>query len=156
MIGITTKFQGLSDNELYKMYRIEEWKEMNEGDKQQLLQETVVRSAEKRGEVGCCIVNFEDLPDGTLGTHRNGVISLNRSHYAVGAENIEYKGKIITREIPAVNLDALETEMVNGIRAGNYEESYDHYTHINNMDDCVDCVKYADTIVEADTEGEQK
>nr|MCR4801796.1 hypothetical protein [Lachnospiraceae bacterium] len=109
MIGITTKFQGLSDNELYKMYRIEEWKEMNERDKQQLLQETVVRSAEKRGEVGCCIVNFEDLPDGTLGTHRNGVISLNRSHYAVGAENIEYKGKIITREIPAVNWDALET-----------------------------------------------
>ena len=48
------------------------------------------------------------------------------------------------------DLDALETEMVNGIRAGAYEEGYETFAHINNMDDCVDCVKYADTIIEAD------
>lgn len=48
------------------------------------------------------------------------------------------------------DLDALETEMVNGIRAGNYEEGYETFAHINNMDDCVECVKYADTIIEAD------
>lgn len=48
------------------------------------------------------------------------------------------------------DLDALETEMVNGIRAGNYEEGYEDYPHINDMDDCVECVKCADTLIEAD------
>ena len=51
------------------------------------------------------------------------------------------------------DLDALETEMVNGIKAGNYEEGYETFAHINDMDDCVECVKYADTIIEADKEG---
>ena len=50
------------------------------------------------------------------------------------------------------DLDALEQEMVNGIKAGNYEEGYEEHAHINNMDDCVDCVRYADTIIEADKE----
>lgn len=52
------------------------------------------------------------------------------------------------------DLDALETEMVNGIKAGNYDEGYETFTNINNMDDCVKCVKYADTIIEADEESE--
>jgi hypothetical protein len=50
------------------------------------------------------------------------------------------------------DLDALETEMENGIRAGNYEEGYEEFAHINNMDDCVDCVRYATTIIKADKE----
>lgn len=50
------------------------------------------------------------------------------------------------------DLDALEKEMINGIKAGNYEDGYDNYSHINNIDDCVECVKYADTIIEADAE----
>lgn len=49
------------------------------------------------------------------------------------------------------DLDALEQDMINGIKAGNYEDGYDNYSHINNMDDCVECVKYADTIIKADT-----
>lgn len=53
------------------------------------------------------------------------------------------------------DLDALETEMVNGIHAGNYEEGYETFAHINNMDDCVDCVRYADAIIEADKENEE-
>ena len=48
------------------------------------------------------------------------------------------------------DLDALEKEIINGIKAGNYEEGYETFAHINNMDDCVDCVRYADTIIEAD------
>lgn len=50
------------------------------------------------------------------------------------------------------DLDALETGMVNGIRAGNYEEGYETFAHIVDMDDCVDYVRYADTIIEADKE----
>lgn len=48
------------------------------------------------------------------------------------------------------DLDALEKEMVGGIRAGNLEEGYEEYSNINNIDDCVECVKFADTIIEAD------
>lgn len=50
------------------------------------------------------------------------------------------------------DLDELEKEMENGIRAGLLEEGYDNYPHINNVDDCVECIKYADTIIEADKE----
>ena len=46
------------------------------------------------------------------------------------------------------DLDKLYTEMNNGIKAGNYEEGYENYGHINDMDDCLECVKYADTIIE--------
>lgn len=53
------------------------------------------------------------------------------------------------------DLDALETEMVNGIKAGNYEEGYETFAHINDIDDCVECVKYADTIIEADKENKE-
>lgn len=50
------------------------------------------------------------------------------------------------------DLDEVEKEMKNGIKAGLLEEGYDNYPHINNVDDCVECVKYADTIIEADKE----
>lgn len=46
------------------------------------------------------------------------------------------------------DLDVLEAEMINGIKAGNYEEGYEEYAHINDMDDCIECVKYAPTIIE--------
>ena len=52
------------------------------------------------------------------------------------------------------DLDALEKEIVNGIKAGNYEEGYETFAHINDMEYCVECVKYADTIIEADKDGE--
>lgn len=54
-----------------------------------------------------------------------------------------------------IDADALEQEMINGIKAGNYEDGYDDYPNINNMDDCVECVRYADTIIEAE-EGEEE
>lgn len=47
------------------------------------------------------------------------------------------------------DLDKLYTEMNNGIKAGLYEDGYEHYGHINDMDDCLECVEYADTIIEA-------
>lgn len=47
------------------------------------------------------------------------------------------------------DLDKLYTEMNNGIKAGNYEEGYETFAHINDMDDCLECVKYADTVIDA-------
>lgn len=52
------------------------------------------------------------------------------------------------------DLDKLEKEMSNGIKAGLMIEGYEKYPNINNMDDCVECVKYADAIIEADKESE--
>lgn len=54
------------------------------------------------------------------------------------------------------DLDALEEEIINGIKAGNYEEGYETFAHINDMDDCVECVKYTPTIIEADEESEDE
>lgn len=50
------------------------------------------------------------------------------------------------------DLDALKENMENGIRAGLLEEGYERYTNILDMDDCVECVEFADTIIEADKE----
>ena len=49
-----------------------------------------------------------------------------------------------------IDRSKLLVELECGIRAGNYEEGYEKYPHINDMDDCFDTVKYADTIIEAD------
>jgi hypothetical protein len=43
-----------------------------------------------------------------------------------------------------VNRDKLVRDLECGIRAGNYEDGYEKYMHINDMDDCVDTVKYFD------------
>ena len=48
-----------------------------------------------------------------------------------------------------IDRSKLLVELECGIRAGNYEEGYEKYPHINDMDDCFDTVKYADTIIES-------
>ena len=47
------------------------------------------------------------------------------------------------------DLDALEEEMSGGINAGLMIDGYEDYSHINNMEDCLECVKYADTLINA-------
>lgn len=46
----------------------------------------------------------------------------------------------------AISRQALLEEIKNGIKAGNYEEGYEEYSHINDMDDIIECIKYADSI----------
>ena len=50
------------------------------------------------------------------------------------------------------DLDALYTDISNGIKAGNYEEGYEQYGHINNLDDVLEIIKFADPVIEADKE----
>lgn len=52
-----------------------------------------------------------------------------------------------------IDADELYADMINGIRAGNLEEGYERYQNINDVDDCVDYVRYADTVIEAEGEG---
>lgn len=47
------------------------------------------------------------------------------------------------------DLDALEEEMSGGTNAGRMVNGYKVYPHINNTKDCLECVKHADTIIEA-------
>jgi hypothetical protein len=53
-----------------------------------------------------------------------------------------------------IDRDALIKDLTNGIKAGLLLDGYEEYPNINNVDDCVDCVKYADTVIEA--EGEEQ
>ena len=46
----------------------------------------------------------------------------------------------------AISRKALLEEIENGIKAGNYEEGYEEYPHINDMDDIIECIKYADSV----------
>ena len=43
-----------------------------------------------------------------------------------------------------IDREKLIKELECGIRAGNYEDGYENYTHINDVDDCVNTVKYFD------------
>ena len=82
---------------------------------------------------------YETIKSDKYGVHQGRIYDIIRN------------GKVIPKEHGRLgDLDELERDMVNGIRSGNYEEGYEKYAHINSMDDCVDAVKYADTIIEAD------
>lgn len=50
------------------------------------------------------------------------------------------------------DLDKLEKEIDGGIKAGLMIEGYENYSNINDVDDCLECVKYAPTIIEAESE----
>ena len=45
-----------------------------------------------------------------------------------------------------ISRKALLEEIEKGIKAGNYEEGYEEYPHINDMDDIIECIKYADSV----------
>lgn len=53
-----------------------------------------------------------------------------------------------------VDKSKLLVELECGIKSGNYEEGYEKYPHINDMDDCLDTIKYADTVIPADKDGD--
>ena len=53
------------------------------------------------------------------------------------------------------DLDALYKEISNGNKAYNGIEGYDEeYPNISNVDDCLDAIKYAETVIEAERNGE--
>lgn len=73
----------------------------------------------------------------------NLVVNEMKKSIAAGIPLPKRHGDLIDRSKLVVELEC-------GIRAGNYEEGYEEYAHINSMDDCIDAVQYADTVVEAD------
>ena len=44
-----------------------------------------------------------------------------------------------------IEKEKLLIDINNGIKAGNYEEGYEQYQNINNMNDIIETIKYSDT-----------
>lgn len=84
-----------------------------------------------------------------------------KNKYPKNCENLTFVENALLEGTPLpkghgrlIDASALKVELECGIRAGNYEEGYEKYPHINDMDDCVDAIEYADTIIEADKESD--
>ena len=105
-----TMYGSLTDAQLYGMYRQSVWSGMGEHERQQLLQESVNRAAQERGEHGACEVRFADLDDGVSGEQRGSLILVNREMFVNDRQvsHTENYGTI-TRDYPTSNINALET-----------------------------------------------
>ena len=112
-----TIYGSLEDNELYAMYRGDIWFGLNETQRQQLLQETVNREAERNGELGSCEVLFEDMDPCILGEQSAGVIRLNRDAYVEDKRVHTYNGQTIEEPFTTSNYNALETVIHEDIHA---------------------------------------
>ena len=112
-----TIYGSYSDEALMDLYRESSWFCMGEDSRQQLLQETVNRSAAAKGELGACEVRFADLDSGTLGEQSGNVININRSVFAQDTYQHEYNGHMIEERAFDSNMRALETVLHEDIHA---------------------------------------
>ena len=104
-----TSLMGLSDGELYAMYRGENWFSMDEFARLELLQETVNRAASQNGELGSCRVEFVKMDHNTAGRQYGDVIQLNREMYVDDLRLANYNGQLIQTPLQDSNLHALTT-----------------------------------------------
>lgn len=112
-----TIYENLSNTELISLYRESSWSTMDENSRQQLLQETVNRSAAAKGELGACEVRFADLDSSLLGQQSGNVINVNRTVFAQDLYIHNYNGHIIEEKAVDSNMRALETVLHEDIHA---------------------------------------
>lgn len=112
-----TIYEKLSNDELYSLYRESSWKSLGEGNRQQLLQETVNRSASAKGELGACEVRFSNLDSSTLGVQSGNTIEMNRSVFVNDVYTHNYNGHLIEEPVFDSNMRALETVLHEDIHA---------------------------------------
>lgn len=112
-----TIYGNLSDIELVSLYRESSWFNMGEDFRQQLLQETVNRSAAAKGELGACEVRFTDLDSSILGRQSGNVIDVNRTVFAQDLYIHIFNGHIIEEKVADSNMLALETVLHEDIHA---------------------------------------
>lgn len=112
-----TKYCDISNNALFSMYRREQWLQMDEKARQELLQETVNRAAKANGEKGACEVVFTDLGPTTAGVQSKNVIQLDRNRFVNDVVVQEYNGCEMKMQLPDSNIQALETVLHEDIHA---------------------------------------
>lgn len=131
-----TRYGGLSDHELYSLYREAAFRGLNDAEKLDLLQETVNRDCVSKGMVGSPIVQWAQLPVNTAAEAApNGIISVNQQRVCSGTVTLQdASGNTISRDIPAFNIDTLNSvlhenvhelqfQMLNGsVAAANLDE----------------------------------
>lgn len=99
-----------------------------------------------------------DIPDNVYGLLKYFEEAMGLNDKEAGDDNVKTAlMRAVVNGIPLPehhgrlgDLDKLYTEMNNGIKAGLHEDGYENYGHINDMEDCLECVKYADVLIEAD------
>ena len=96
----------------------------------------------------CGLCPFDDYGYCTRAKrYSGGSATHGRASFCPLVELPEKHGDLIDR-------DALVKDLTNGIKAGFLFEGYEEYADINSAEDCVECVKYADAVIEA--EGEEQ
>lgn len=106
-----TIYGGVSDSQLYGMYRGPVWSGLDESHRQQLLQETVNRAAAAQGQNGACRVVFADLEDGVYGAQSGSVIRLNREMFVIDTEIRQTSYGEMRVPLADSNMTALETAL---------------------------------------------
>lgn len=105
-----TIYAGLSDKELYSMCRKETWSHLDEGQRQQFLQETANRFCAESGMIGSCKLVFSDeLKANESGLQDGAMIYLNRSHFVDEVAVKNYHGREVSYKLDDANMRALTT-----------------------------------------------
>lgn len=112
-----TNLDALPNEELISMYRREVWIFLSEDKRQELLQETVNRSALAKGEIGACKVVFEDLGHNTFGAQSENLIKLNKDFFVHDKMVYNNNGYYIEELFKDSNIKALETVLHEDIHA---------------------------------------
>lgn len=104
-----TRFQHISNQQLFHLYRYENWSCLKEAEKLDLYQETVNRHAAALGVKGAPMVQLEDMGPFTAGCHADGVISLNKKMLIDGMQAETIDDMVIFYERDDANLQAMMT-----------------------------------------------
>lgn len=104
-----TQFQNISNQQLFNLYRYENWICLKEAEKLDLYQETVNRHAAALGEQGAPRVQLEDMDPFIAGSHADGIISLNKSVVIDGLQAANIDDLLIQYEGGDANMQAMMT-----------------------------------------------
>ena len=105
----TTRYNGLSQNEIYSMYRQESWLNLTPAEKQDLLQETVNLEAAKYNNVYSAEVSLQEMPSNVSGYETHGKIVMNRDLVVSNVLKSQYGDETITYNVPDGSYRTLET-----------------------------------------------
>lgn len=106
-----TRYGGLSTETLYSLYRHEAWARLDEGERLNLLQETVNREVQANGAGYLCELSMVRLPSSIYGQEHNGHIQLNEELCLRDRLLYQTTAEPICIDLKDANFLALETAL---------------------------------------------